>query len=176
MDYKNSRIYRIICDNTNEMYIGSTCQSLSKRLAKHVSHLKLWKKGKSRFISSFPLLERGNYKIVLIEEYPCENKEQLCLRERHYIEQYPECVNRMRRPIISIDEKKESVHKWLLENKENYQNYSKQYLIDNRDELLKKKNQIYYCNCGSTITIQSKSRHEKSLKHQQYLGEIILKM
>ena len=35
MDYKNSKIYRIVCNTTNKQYIGSTTQPLFKRLSKH---------------------------------------------------------------------------------------------------------------------------------------------
>ena len=35
MDYKNGHIYKIFNDITNDVYVGSTTQPLSKRIAKH---------------------------------------------------------------------------------------------------------------------------------------------
>ena len=35
MDYKNGKIYRIVCEETGRQYIGSTCSTLVKRLSNH---------------------------------------------------------------------------------------------------------------------------------------------
>ena len=35
MDYKNGKIYKILNTITDDVYVGSTCQPLSKRMAKH---------------------------------------------------------------------------------------------------------------------------------------------
>ena len=83
-DYSKGKIYRIVCNETGEQYIGSTTESLSRRLSGH--------KRRGDCTSS-QIIERGNYKIVLIEECACDNKEQLNRRERHFIETM-ECVNR----------------------------------------------------------------------------------
>ena len=37
VNYQNGKIYRIVCNTTDEVYIGSTVITLSKRLAKHNS-------------------------------------------------------------------------------------------------------------------------------------------
>ena len=38
--YNNSKIYKIVCNITNEVYYGSTVQGLSKRLKGHVNDSK----------------------------------------------------------------------------------------------------------------------------------------
>ena len=38
MDYGNGKIYKIVNTIDNDIYIGSTCQPLSKRMAWHRSH------------------------------------------------------------------------------------------------------------------------------------------
>ena len=35
MDYKNAKIYKVLNDVTDDVYVGSTCQTLSKRMAEH---------------------------------------------------------------------------------------------------------------------------------------------
>jgi hypothetical protein len=91
-DYSKSKVYKII-DNTNgAIYIGSTTQSLSMRLAGHTSDYKTYLKGKRNFITSFSIIKNGNYSIILIEELVCENKEQLQRAERFQIETN-ECLN-----------------------------------------------------------------------------------
>lgn len=86
-NYKNGKIYKITAENLT--YYGSTTQSLSKRLAEHRNTKKY--KPNSNF-SSFPLLDMLDCKIVLVEDYPCERREQLLAREAYYIRFYI-CVN-----------------------------------------------------------------------------------
>ena len=88
-DYKNSKIYKIVCNTTGKIYIGSTTVLLCKRLAGHVN---AYRKGK--YTSSKEILDGGNYSIVLIENMECDTKEQLLQKERHYIESI-ECVNKI---------------------------------------------------------------------------------
>jgi hypothetical protein len=94
MNYKNGKIYRIDCLTTGEVYIGSTCQpTLAKRLAQHVSECKRWKSGKKVFVSSYPIIERDNYKISLVELIQCNSRDELIAREGFYIRTL-DCVNK----------------------------------------------------------------------------------
>eukprot|EP00952_Eustigmatos_sp_NYUAD-ZCMA_P014178 55557-Eustigmatos_ZCMA.PRE.1 len=86
VNYQQSRIYRLVCNNTNQQYVGSTTQSLRNRLAGHVANYKIWQKSGNAYVTSFEIIKGGNYDIILLENYPCETKDQLHARERHYIE------------------------------------------------------------------------------------------
>lgn len=88
VNYQNAKIYRIVCNVTGKQYIGSTVSTLSTRLCQHKKALIDDRKCTSRDV-----LNSGDYNIVLIEDYPCERKEQLLQRERYYIET-TECVNK----------------------------------------------------------------------------------
>ena len=79
--YNTAKIYKIYCDENDDVYYGSTTQDLSLRLRQH----------KSLKYTSREIM-KNTYKIELVEEYPCETKKQLNERERYYIENYP-CVN-----------------------------------------------------------------------------------
>jgi hypothetical protein len=92
-DYQNSKIYQIICSETGDTYIGSTTQSLAQRKSQHVSNFNQWKKGKGDRLTSFQIIERGNYRIELIELFPCDSKESLYAREGHLIREM-KCVNK----------------------------------------------------------------------------------
>jgi hypothetical protein len=83
-DYQKGKIYRIVCLDTLLEYIGSTCDTLPRRLSNHIGKWKSWKQGKANKCGSFKILEGGNYKIELIEDYPCEKKEELHIRERYW--------------------------------------------------------------------------------------------
>jgi len=118
MDYSNSKIYKIVCNVSGLVYIGSTTQPLCKRLGVHKSKYKLWKSDKIRTgrCSSFEIIEYDSYDIVLIENYPCFSKEEFHRRERHYIQSMV-CVNK-RVPTRTLQE-------YYIENKERRKEYNK---------------------------------------------------
>ena len=60
-DYQQGKIYKIECNVTRKVYIGSTCEpTLARRLTKHVTDYKRYLKGTSRYISSFKILENDD--------------------------------------------------------------------------------------------------------------------
>ena len=58
-NYKNGKMYKLICNNTGKIYIGSTTVLLCKRLAGHVNAYK-----KDKGTSSKEIIASGNYNIV----------------------------------------------------------------------------------------------------------------
>ena len=93
-NYNNSKIYKLVCYETGKCYVGSTTENiLSRRLTGHVCAYRRWKKGLRGYVTSFEVLEGGNYKIKLIQNCNCENKDELEEFERHYIENI-DCVNK----------------------------------------------------------------------------------
>ena len=80
------------------MYIGSTCESLSKKMERHRTQYNHYIKGKIKkkttaiYIYIFNEFAIENCKIELIETYPCNNKEEL-LKEGSHIKA-TKCVNR----------------------------------------------------------------------------------
>ena len=93
-DYSKGKIYRLVCNTTGNQYIGSTVQSLSQRLGSHKSSFKRFSEGKiTKKSTSFSIQSENNFKMILIEDYPCKNIYELEQRERHFIETM-ECVNK----------------------------------------------------------------------------------
>ena len=132
-----------------------------------------WKRTNKGFVSSFTILERENYQIVLLEAYPCNNKEELCFRERFYIEKYPQCVNRIRRPITTSEERHEIHNGWYENNKprlsikykeyqnankEFYKEYKKQYYIENREHIIEKSKKQRIKNREHILEISEKQK------------------
>ena len=62
----------------------------------------------------------NNISIHLIENYPCNNKEELLFRERYWIQIFNPSCN-MLKPIISTEERKEYMKKYNINNN-NYEN------------------------------------------------------
>ena len=150
-DYSEAKIYKIV-DNTNDnIYIGSTCQKLSQRLSEHVRHFKQYKEGKKvGYVTSYKIIENEDYDIILIEKYNCKDKEELHKRERFYIEKF-ECVNKN----IPGRTRKESC---------------KEYREANKELIKEKASKLINCICGSEIQIHEKSRHSKTKKHINFIN------
>jgi hypothetical protein len=85
-------IYKIICEITNLVYIGSTTKSIETRLKKHEYDYIYYCEGKRCYCASYKILENGKFKIELIEEIEFQNKKELLEKERYYIEN-TNCVN-----------------------------------------------------------------------------------
>lgn len=165
--YKQGKIYKIVCNKTGKCYIGSTCEpTLSRRLAQHRTDYNAFIKGNKKGISSFKILENNDYSIILIEDYPCERKDQLLQRERFYIENN-ECINRCR-PITTNEEKKQQIKKWSENNKERKNKTDKEYYENNKEKL----NEKFNCECGGKYTHMHRIHHLKTQKHINYCKTI----
>ena len=148
-DYNKGKIYKIV-DNTNDnIYIGSTCEpTLARRLAQHKKDYSKYIKGVRGFTTSFLILENNDYDIVLIEDVKCDNKDQLFQRERYYQDSIPN-VNKLKNARTS--EENISVHN--LSNKVYENNLKKS------------------CVCGGKYidNISKRTKHFDTTKHQTYL-------
>ena len=152
-DYANSRIYRIVCNDTGKQYYGSTTQSLAKRLGTHKSKCKMWQEGNHRYITSFEIIAGGNYDIVLVEECPdIKNKEQLHARERFFIESN-ECVNKF------IPGR--TLHEYYVANKEKLAEWR----FKNKDRIMSRKAEKVTCpHCSSIVSRGNIANHRRSKK------------
>ena len=187
MDYKNGRVYCIRNAIDDDIYVGSTCQPLSKRIAEHrknrfttcKKHFKLYKK--------MDELGVDNFYIELIKECPCENKEQLRAIEGEYIRLLGTLNSRIegRTDKQYCDETKETrleyFNKYRADNEEAIQERHIKYREKNRDRLNEKararyelkKQDITVCEvCGHSYKTLNTKLHEKTQKHQQALNNI----
>ena len=126
VNYQNGRIYKLVSNHTNDIYIGSTTRPLHQRLWDHKSDNESFSKGLiNKICSSKQLYDLGKVEIILIENYPCNSKEELLMRERHFIESI-ECVNK-KIPIRTVEERKELKTKYILSHKKEKKEYDKNY-------------------------------------------------
>jgi hypothetical protein len=90
-DYQNSKIYKIYSLSNEELvYFGSTTQRLSQRKAEHIKDSK-----KEHYNgSSKIIINNGNWKMELIQDYPCLNRLELETLEGEYIKNN-KCINLM---------------------------------------------------------------------------------
>lgn len=135
-DYQKGKIYKLVSDHTDEIYIGSTIQKLSQRLSKHACDFRKGNNG----CTCKKLFDLGDVKIVLIENVPCNSKEELYKRERHYIET-TNCVNKYipgRTNAENYQDKKEEISKQKKEYYIKNNDKIKEYYLKNKEEISKK--------------------------------------
>ena len=150
---------------------------LCERLAGHKKAYKRYKDGKiKKKVTSFQILENNNYEIVLIENYPCESKDQLHKRERHHIENNL-CVNKTiptRTDAEYQEANREIINKKSLDryyaNHERFKQRNLELYYKNREKNNERLKLIKdECECGSLFRHADKSKHLKTLKHCQFI-------
>lgn len=143
--YQEGKIYKIICDDFDKIYIGSTVQKLCMRLASHKS---------KQCCHSRELFKYPNVKIELIERFPCSSKDELRIREQYHInENKNQCINN-KNAYISIQDMKERDRLNRIEH----------YRL-NKDVIREQQKEKIICECGIELNKNHKSRHIKTNKH-----------
>jgi hypothetical protein len=126
VNYQQGKIYRLVCNTTGLVYVGSTCEpTLARRLQGHRDDFRKVAHGKKLGSTSFKILENNNFEIILIENCPCDSKDELHRRERFYIESM-ECVNKIvpcRTPKEYREANKEKAKEYHENNKEKMKEY-----------------------------------------------------
>jgi hypothetical protein len=152
--YTNGKIYKITDTSYSECYVGSTIETLSRRIARHRYEYKRFINNNRQggFVRVFKLFDNygfENCKIELLELCPCNSVMELRRREGHFIRTL-ECVNKF---IAG-----RTMQEWRSENQE----HIKQYNIQTKD------NRIQYY-------IQNKTKLNEQHKHYRHENEDALK-
>ena len=79
--YQRGKIYCLRSHQTDLVYIGSTVQSLSKRIGGHRADYRNWLKGNYHYVTSFEIVKYDDAYIELVEDYPCNTRAELARRE-----------------------------------------------------------------------------------------------
>jgi len=161
-DYSKGKIYAIRSFKTDNVYIGSTTQTLAQRLGKHRTNYKNWKNNTYRYVSSFKILEHNDEYIELVEEYPCENVYQLRKKEGEYIRSM-NCVN-IRNTGLTEEQIKERNKKQQKEWRNNNKT-----IISNKNKEQRKNNIEFYRK--RDIEYSKKYKEKNPEKSKQYKSE-----
>jgi hypothetical protein len=173
VNYKQGKIYKIECNVTGLIYIGSTCKKkLSGRMTQHRSAYKKYLNRKGKYYSAFIVMENNDYDIILIEDFPCNSKDQLFARECYYTNEI-ECVNIYKNQGLCLELGKKQYTN--IYNKAYYKDcrkeYYKEYREKNIDEISSRQNEKFACSCGGKYIYAYRSKHLKTKKHLKYLDE-----
>jgi hypothetical protein len=190
------KIYRIVCNETDEVYFGKTTKTLLERLSEH--------KKTYNSCTSKQIIERNNYYIeeinstfdeiesIILERYYIENFECINIQVpgRTKIEYYEDNKDKILKKCkeyreLHKDEKRETDKKYRETHKDELKIKQKEYYETHKDEIKvykkkwgksekrkEKRKETYTCECGSISTIDHKSRHECSQKHIKYINSL----
>ena len=179
-EYYNSRIYSIRNNFNDEIYTGSTSSDLCKRMVKHRSVAKQ-EPLKSPFHTYMNENGIENFYIELVEDYNCENIEQLrktgeIIREigslnhrmagrpkqeynKEYTENNRDQINQQRNERRRANPEK---------TKEECKRYGTLYRERHPEKIKAWHTTIVECECGRKYTLSHKAEHFKSKRHQAY--------
>ena len=182
--YQNSRIYTIESYSRPDLiYVGSTYTTLPRRLSEHKSDFKKYLKGTHKYMTSFELLKCPDYHINLVENYPCNNREELHARETYFIKTM-NCVNKQI-PFRTEEEKielqkiyrtnykqehKEDIKikdaKYRAEHKEQFAKYYEEH----KEQISEKRKERETCECGGNYRKSDRLQHKRSKLHQNFVN------
>ena len=191
--YHNGKIYKIIATNNNKAlpYFGSTIKKyLSGRMNRHREDYRNWKQDNTHnYCSSFELFKENgieNCKIILVENFKCNSRDELRMREQFFIDNN-NCTN-IFNAYRTEEQQKEYKKEHYEKNKEIYKERGNKYYEDNKDQvkinvasyreknkdkIKENKSKIYNCKiCDCNILCAIKKRHERTKKHLANLLEV----
>jgi hypothetical protein len=142
---------------------------------------------------AFRELGEDKFYIELVENFPCENMEQLLAREGHYIrqlnsyndgynmniagrtyEQY--CIDNrghiLQRMKNYREQNKDKRREYKEQNKDIIRQKNKEYDEKNKEKISLRKGAKITCECGCEISRSSKIKHIKSQKHIEAMAKL----
>jgi len=184
-NYQNGKIYKLISDDTDEEYVGSTVMPLFKRFYDHKKNSKV---NHSRLYLKMVEIGVDNWRIILLENYPCNSKDELTSREEYYRKKLNAKLNMKMCCTPTKEETADTKAKYYEENKEKILTIQAKYYEENKEKILttqakyreENKEKIsatkakrITCECGKKISNSNKSRHMKSKPHKRLMDEKI---
>jgi hypothetical protein len=84
-NYQNGKIYRITCNVTGEDYINCTTLALCQRIQQHRQEFKQYMNGTHKYYHLLhKVMDADDYELILLEQYPCNSKDDLNERRRYW--------------------------------------------------------------------------------------------
>lgn len=166
--YQNGKIYKILNDVDENIYVGSTCQTrLCRRFAIHKNAFLNFMKGIGNMKLYHHMQNIGfdHFHIELIENYSCNSKDELHAREGYYIRTLKPSLNK----VIPGRTQKQ----YVQDNREKINEYNRashlRHIEDRRRHDKERVTIDLWCDCGSHITSRpSAYKHLKTKTHKLY--------
>jgi hypothetical protein len=163
--YKSIRkaiIYKIVCNKTGLVYVGSTTETLHERIRKH----------KDKKCACKTILEQGDFEAAELEHFYTKFRFAVLLKEQWYQDNI-KCINK-RRAIPSFEQIKATAAKYRIKNKDKIkkqkQIYNVKYKVKHKEQIKK-----YRDNHKEYIKIKNKKykdeHKERIKKHRKIYDE-----
>jgi len=180
-NYNNTVIYKIKhnedYDDLN-IYVGSTtnfrCRKNQHKLCCNNENCKKSNQPVYKYIR-----DNGGWDqfvMVLIEEYSCNSNNEKLIRERYHIDILKPKLNcniptrtQKERYENNKDKINEKIKEYKNNNKEKIREQLKIYYENNKKNISEKSKEKIVCECGSIVRKDNKPRHEKTLKHKNFI-------
>ncbi len=162
--YQNGKIYKLVNNVDDNIYIGSTCKALHQRLYTHKQDAKRCPNQYNyRHLNN---IGWENINIILIEKYPCNDKDELLKRERYWVDELKPQLNKQL-PTRTMQEYNKYYHEM---NKEKLNQRKQNAYHENKEEHAQKHkvwgSQTWFCDvCNKKGILNNKARHLKSKTH-----------
>ena len=180
IDYSNTIIYKLCCKNPEitDIYVGHTTD-FRRRKYQHKSHCHNEKTIMYNYNVYKFIRDNGGFKnwdMVMIEQYPCENKLEAERKEREYIENLNANLNciiptRTDKEYYKDNSEKikEKVKKYYNENLEKIKEQTKKYRDENKQKIKEFNDRKIECECGCEITYKHQAKHRRTNKHLELM-------
>lgn len=173
VNYSNTKIYYILVGN--ERYYGHTTQKLCERKGGHKRDFHKHPNAKLYKTMRDAGMTENDIQLVLVEDFPCERKEQAEARERYYIEQYATLnmviPTRTRQEYRNVNSEMERERraKWKTENPKKVREIQAKWYIKNADKVRERMKTYRAENVGKIRERKAQYRAEnKDILHQKY--------
>ena len=111
VNYQNGKVYKIINENNEIIYIGSTAQELL--CDRYKTHK----------------YKAPSHRIILIENYACNSKQELYMKEQQIIEEHSDLLNKYK-AYQSKENRKEYKKEYHKQYQKEYYQYNKEKISD----------------------------------------------
>lgn len=178
-NYTKTQIYKIVSKDSNitNFYIGSTT-NWTKRKQSHKYRCNVVNNKKYNYQIYQIMRDNGgfdNFNMILVEDYPCENKREAEKREQYWKDIMKPDLNTKNAFTIENNIKlnpkefHKEHYKKRLENNPEYNKELYQKKIQKNPDHNKTK---YTCeHCKKEYSLKHKARHEKTIKHLNNLNK-----
>lgn len=161
VDYSQAKIYKITNDYNDDIWIGSTCDTLVKKFSVHKAE-SIRNLRKDCIIHNL-IREHGfdRFRIQLIEDFPCEDLYQLRQRQGYYIREL--------KAINKYADKKDYNEKNKERINENYKEYTQKPEV--KERIKERNSETIVCECGCSLRRDSLLRHQKTKVHLNFITQ-----
>ncbi|DBA01514.1 TPA: hypothetical protein N0F65_004864 [Lagenidium giganteum] len=171
---KTGRIYKIVHNQSNVCYVGSTFNNLRDRWHHHKADFNQYLKGKHSELAIYPYFK---------EQYEVVDRQHFAVNEQLWIDKLKSINKQPTFRIKKLTQKhyrelnKKSISQYKKQyrkaNKQHINEYKKDYYQLNKESFNeKRKSEHFECDCGFKIRKSDKSQHIKTKTHQEYLQSL----